>query len=141
LPVRLLNDAGEVIVTEKLTFVAPSVDDTTQTILAKAALSDRSRGFRPDQFVRAAIVWASPAGLVVPVVATMRINGQYFVYVAEPSGGGLVAKQRQVVLGAIVGNDYVVQSGLKAGEQVITGGIQKIADGAPVQILPARGRQ
>jgi multidrug efflux pump subunit AcrA (membrane-fusion protein) len=63
------------------------------------------------------------------------------VYVAEPSGGGLVAKQRQVVLGTIVGNDSVVQSGLKAGEQVITGGIQKIADGAPVQILPARGRQ
>jgi multidrug efflux pump subunit AcrA (membrane-fusion protein) len=75
------------------------------------------------------------------VVSTMRINGQYFVYVAEQGQGGLVAKQRQVTLGSIVGNDYVVQSGVKAGEQIITGGIQKLADGAPVQILPARGRQ
>jgi multidrug efflux pump subunit AcrA (membrane-fusion protein) len=105
-------------------------------------LSDRGHGFRPDQFVRASIVWASPPGLTVPVVATMRINGQYFVFVAEKGPqGGLVAHQRQVTLGAIAGNDYIVQNGLNAGDQVITGGIQKLADGAPVQILPARGRQ
>ena len=33
-----------------------------------------------------------------------------------------MARQRQVVVGPIVGNDYVVQSGLKAGDQLIVGG-------------------
>jgi membrane fusion protein (multidrug efflux system) len=36
----------------------------------------------------------------------------------------------------MIGNEYVVLSGLKAGDKLITGGIQKIADGAPVQAAP-----
>ena len=53
----------------------------------------------------------------------MRINGQYFAFVAEKGDGGTtVAQQRPVQLGAIVGNDYVVPSGLKAGEQLIVVG-------------------
>jgi multidrug efflux pump subunit AcrA (membrane-fusion protein) len=73
----------------------------------------------------------------------LRINGQYFVYVATPEKGGLIAHQRQITVGTIVGNDYVVVGGLAAGDQVITSGIQKIGDGAPVQILapaPAGGK-
>jgi len=139
LPVRLLNDAGEVGATEKITFVAPSVDDQTQTVLAKASVS-KSGTFRPDQFVRARIVWSTNSGLTIPVVATLRINGQYFVYVAEPGPqGGLVAHQKQVALGSMVGNDYLVQSGLKPGDKIIVGGIQKIADGVPVAAMPPGG--
>jgi membrane fusion protein (multidrug efflux system) len=37
----------------------------------------------------------------------------------------------------MIGTDYIVQSGLNAGDKLITGGIQKIADGAPVQPMPA----
>ena len=33
----------------------------------------------------------------------------------------------------MIGNDYVVRSGLKAGETLIVSGIQKIGDGAPVR--------
>ena len=33
----------------------------------------------------------------------------------------------------LIGNDYVVKSGLKPGERVIVSGIQKIGDGAPVK--------
>jgi membrane fusion protein (multidrug efflux system) len=36
-----------------------------------------------------------------------------------------------------VGDDYVVQSGLKTGEQVIVSNLQKIGDGAPVRPVPA----
>jgi membrane fusion protein (multidrug efflux system) len=43
---------------------------------------------------------------------------------------------RPVKLGAVVGNNYVVLEGLKAGEQLIASGIQKIADGAPVSAAP-----
>jgi hypothetical protein len=34
----------------------------------------------------------------------------------------------------VVGNDYVVKSGLTAGEKLIVSGVQKIGDGAPVKI-------
>ena len=62
-----------------------------------------------------------------------RINGQYFCFVAESGPQGLVAHQRPVQVGEVMGNDYVVQGGLKPGDQLIVGGIQKIGDGAPVR--------
>jgi len=37
----------------------------------------------------------------------------------------------------VVGNDYVLKSGLKAGEKLIVSGVQKIRDGAPVTISAA----
>jgi hypothetical protein len=41
-----------------------------------------------------------------------------------------------VQVGPLVGNDYVVLGGVKAGDKVIVAGIQKIGDGAPVMELP-----
>ena len=91
--------------------------------------------FRTDQFVRAHVVWTTEPGLTVPVTAVTRINGQFFAFVAEPGDGGSDSSRTSArsQLGPVVGNDYVVLSGLKAGEQLIVAGIQKIGDGAPVQ--------
>ena len=51
-----------------------------------------------------------------------------------------MAHQRAVTLGPVIGNDYVVLSGLKAGDKLIVSGIQKIGDGAPVAAAaPAPG--
>ena len=88
---------------------------------------------RVQQFIRARIIWRNEPGLTVPIVSVLRIGGQYFCFVAEQSDKGLVAKQRPVELGEILGNDYVVAGGLKAGDRVVVSGVQKLADGAPVK--------
>ena len=119
--------------THRINFISPAVDDATQTVLAKLALP--TGGFRTSQYVRAQVIWNTDPGLTVPLTSTLRINGQYFVFVAEEAKDGrhnLVARQRAVTLGPIVGNDYVVLSGLKPGEPLIVSGVQKISDGAPV---------
>jgi multidrug efflux pump subunit AcrA (membrane-fusion protein) len=129
-----VDDTGRLIVTTKLSFVSPSVDAGTQSVLVKAGLEE-ANGLRTEQFVRTRVVWTETPSLTVPFVAVTRVNGQYFGFVAEAGEGGkLVARQRQLDLGAVVGNDYVVKSGLKAGEQLIVAGLQKIGDGAPVRI-------
>ena len=133
LPVRLIDDSGQLIATNKIGFVSPNVDPSTQTVLAKAPLVEGRGQFRADQFVRARVVWSETPGLTVPVTAVVRINGQFFAFVAEQGGPGTVAKQKPVSLGEIIGNDYVVRSGLVPGEQLIVSGLQKIGDGAPVQ--------
>jgi multidrug efflux pump subunit AcrA (membrane-fusion protein) len=79
------------------------------------------------------VVWSSAPTATVPVLAVTRIGGQSFVYVATEAGQGTVAKQRAVVLGDTIGNNYAVTDGLKAGEKVITSGIQFLIDGSPVQ--------
>jgi multidrug efflux pump subunit AcrA (membrane-fusion protein) len=108
-------------------------------VLAKAQLVDGRGEFRADQFVRTRVVWRSAPGLTVPLTAVVRINGQYFAYVVEKDGDRLVARQKAVTLGDLIGNDYVVRSGLAAGDQLIVGGIQKIRDGAPVMPAPPGG--
>ncbi|HTM33961.1 MAG TPA: efflux RND transporter periplasmic adaptor subunit [Vicinamibacterales bacterium] len=133
LPIRIEDDRGNVLATNKITFISPNVEPT-QTVLAKATLVDGRGSFRSDQLVRARIVWRAEPGLSVPLTAVTRINGQYFAYVVEKEGDKTVARQKGVTLGPLTGNDYLVLDGLKPGEQLITAGIQKIRDGAPVMV-------
>jgi RND family efflux transporter MFP subunit len=134
MPVRIIDDQSKPIAETTVNFISPSVDMATQSVLAKAPLASDGK-FRTDQFVRAHVVWSNDSGLTVPLVAVQRINGQFFAYVVEKGDNGMtVARQRPVQLGTVIGNDYVVLGGLKAGEQLITAGIQKIADGMPVKV-------
>ena len=134
LPLRLLDADSKVVATNPITFVAPRVDDATQTVLAKSVLKEVPESVRVQQFVRARIVWRTTQGLTVPVTAVTRIAGQYFCFVAEPGANNtFTARQRPIEVGELLGNDYVVKNGLKAGDRLIVSGIQKIGDGAPVR--------
>jgi len=170
IPVEVLSDDGQVQAKTQLDFISPQVDDQTQEVLVKAQVPNGQRGLRAAQFVRARLIWSTHPGVVVPVLAVSRINGQYFVFAAEGATGGregpgangrspggrtgseagpggagapsgapgpaLVAHQRPIAVGDVVGNDYVVQSGLKPGDRIVASGVQKLADGMPIMPLP-----
>jgi RND family efflux transporter MFP subunit len=133
LPVQLLDGDGKVAATNPITFVAPRVEETTQSVLVKVLLKDTPPSMRVQQFIRARVVWRTAPGLTIPVVAVTRLSGQYFCFVAEQQGQGLVARQRPLQVGELLGDDYVVAGGLKPGEKVIVSGMQKVGDGAPVK--------
>jgi RND family efflux transporter MFP subunit len=133
LPVQIVDNDGRVVATNTITFVAPRVDDATQTVLAKALLRDVPPLTRVEQFMRTRIVWRSAPGLTIPITSVLRIGGQYFCFLVEPNENGFVAKQRPVQLGETLGNDYVVTGGLKPGERIVVSGVQKIGDGMPVK--------
>ena len=140
--VQILDSNGKVLANTRISFISPQVDNTTQTVLVKTPVSVPGT-LRTDQYVRSHVIWTTEPGLTVPVTAVTRINGQWFAFVAEPGEGGkgLIAHQRSLELGPVVGNNYTVVSGLKQGEKLIVGGIQKIRDGAPVSATasaPAR---
>ncbi|HXC47447.1 MAG TPA: efflux RND transporter periplasmic adaptor subunit [Candidatus Sulfotelmatobacter sp.] len=132
LPVKLLDEAGNVRTESQVTFISPQVDPDTQTVLAKAAVPNPKANLRIAQQVRAQVVWGTAAGPVVPVLAVTRINGQFFVFVAEKEAKGMIARQRVVKVGEIFGNDYAVLDGLKPGNHLIVSGTQFLQDGAPV---------
>ncbi|HEX6323097.1 MAG TPA: efflux RND transporter periplasmic adaptor subunit, partial [Vicinamibacterales bacterium] len=137
LPVHVLDQDGRQVAASRLDFVSPSVDPGTQSVLAKAPLA-ANLPYRPDQVVRARVVWASDPTLTVPLIAVSRVNAQHFVFVAEPGdGGATVARQRAVQLGPLAGNDYIVLGGLTAGERLIVSGTQMLGDGMPVEPRPA----
>jgi RND family efflux transporter MFP subunit len=132
LPVKLLDEAGNLRTASQITFISPQVDPDTQTVLAKAAVPNPKANLRIAQQVRAQVVWGNASGPVVPVLAVTRINGQFFVFVAEKEAKGTIARQRGVKVGEIIGNDYAVLDGLKPGEHLIVSGTQFLQDGAPV---------
>lgn len=134
--VEILGGDGTVLAATAINYIAPQVDDQTQSVLVKAPVPAGS--FRASQVARARVIWSRHKGPVLPLLAVTRTSGQYFAFVAEPGPGGqgLVAHQRPVQLGQVVGNDYEVLAGVHPGDRVVTGGVQKLADGAPITPLP-----
>lgn len=133
LPVQIVDGSGNLLATSRITFISPQVDNTTQTVLAKAQIANSNDALRNAQFIRARVVWGSNEEPVVPVIAVSRIGGLYFAFVAEPDQkGGYVVHQKPLQIGQIINNDYVVRDGLKAGDKVVVSGTQFLVDGVPV---------
>ncbi len=133
LPVQIVDGSGNLLATSRITFISPQVDNTTQTVLAKAQIANSNDALRNAQFIRARVVWGTHEEPVVPVIAVSRIGGLYFAFVAEPDQkGGYVVHQKPLQIGQIVNNDYVVRDGLKAGDKVVVSGTQFLVDGVPV---------
>ena len=135
LPIQVWTGDGaeRVATTTTVSFVSPHVDDQTQSVLVKGIVRNPGGAMRASQYVRARIVWKTADGLVVPVTAVLRVNGQFFAFVAEPAAGGaLSAKQRAIRVGPIVGDTYPVLEGIRPGDRVVVSGAQKLADGAPI---------
>ena len=135
---RIIGADGAPVTSTIVSFVAPSVDPATQTVLAKGLVANPG-SLRANQFVRAQIVWKTSEGLLIPVLAVSRVNDQYFAFVAEAQGGGFVARQRPVALGPIVGDAYALLSGIKPDERIVVSGVQKLADGTPIAAGPPPG--
>ena len=71
---------------------------------------------------------------MVPQRAVQETSNGHVVYLATPDGK---AEIRPVIVGDWIGNDWVIKQGLKAGEQVIVEGFQRIRPGAPVKAVAA----
>jgi RND family efflux transporter MFP subunit len=137
LPLQVLGSRSDTLAESSVSFISNHVDDATQTLLVKGQVRSLDGALRSSQFVRARIVWRTTEGLLIPVTAVSRINGAFFGFVAEEVDGRTVARQRSLRVGAIVGDSYTVLSGIKAGEQVVVSGVQKLIDGAPIVRGPA----
>jgi len=130
--VALVDGAGNVVASSRITFISPQVETDSQSILVKAEIGNTSRALRTSESIRARITWGTRDGPVVPVLAVQRINGQFFAFVAEKGDKGEVARQRMLRVGDTVGNNYAVLEGIKPGERVIVSGTQFLTDGAAI---------
>ena len=138
LPLQIWSsDGSQRIAATTVSFVSPHADDQTQSVLVKGNVKNPDGALRAAQYVRARIVWKTADGLVVPVTAVLRVNGQLFAFVAEPAAGDtFTARQRPIKVGPIVGDNYPVLEGLKAGDKIVVSGAQKLADGVPIAAQP-----
>jgi multidrug efflux pump subunit AcrA (membrane-fusion protein) len=138
LPIEVLDNYGKVAGKSKVSFIAPNVSTDTQTLLVKAILSNPAGVFKADQSVKVRVIYNQSPGILVPTVSVNHYGGMDFVYILKNKGKSFFVSQQAVKLGDIQGGYYVVINGLKSGDQIVSQGVQKLMDGAPVTILPER---
>lgn len=114
-----------------LQFSDVTVDENTGMVSLRVVVPNPQQLLMPGMFIRARLSeGVRENGLLVPQVAVSR----------TPKGGASVlvvdsdnkVSPRDIQVSRMIGTDWVVESGLKAGERVIIAGLQKVAPGAQV---------
>ncbi|MDZ7958325.1 MAG: efflux RND transporter periplasmic adaptor subunit [Aulosira sp. DedQUE10] len=124
----------------ELSFIDSSVDPTTGTIQLKSSFTNSDGRLSPGQFVNVVVrLTQEPNAIVVPTTAIQTGQQGQFVYVLNPSDQ--TVDMRPVVVGNAVGNESVIQQGLKEGEQVVTDGQFNVRPKAKVQIKQSVGTE
>jgi RND family efflux transporter MFP subunit len=115
----------------KVVRVAPTLDAATRTLDAEVQLSNASGELRSGMFGRGAIVVDVHTAMpVVPPSSVQLTNGKAFVFVLTESK----VARRLVQVGVDAGEWLEIREGLKAGEEIITAGIDDLSDGATVRV-------
>jgi len=132
LPLTLILSNGEIFPLKgHIAFVDRQMNSQTGAIRIAAAFPNPGNVLRPGQFGRVkADTEIRHGALLIPQVAVQEFQGLHQVYVAGSDGKAHVAT---VQLGAQVGTNWVVESGLGPGALVITDNLQKLGEGAPVK--------
>jgi membrane fusion protein (multidrug efflux system) len=139
--VRLkLDDGSDYGFTGTVQFSEMVVNESTGTVTLRARFPNPQAMLLPGMFVRAEFTQAvDPNAFLVPQQAVTRdVGGKAAVFVVGP---GNKAQRRVVDAQRTYGAFWVVKSGLKPGDKVITQGIGNLKDGAPVRPVPANAPQ
>jgi membrane fusion protein, multidrug efflux system len=124
-----------------ITAMNPNLDDSTRSIRLQATLDNPDHLLRPGMFARIEVVLPNVDNvLVIPATAILSAPYGDSVYLIEQStntpvgtnGPGLVAKQQFVRVGRAHGDFVAVESGLKDGDHVVSAGLFKLRNQAPV---------
>jgi len=132
LPIALLLGDGSVHKeVGKFVFIDRAVDVKTGTLRVRAEFPNPGKVLRPGMFARIKVDRGlRPDSILVPERAVTELQGKNFVWVI---GTDNTATQRAVKVGETIGENLLILEGLKAGERIITEGLQKVREGAPVQ--------
>ena len=121
-----------------ISFANPSFSKDTGTFLVRAVFKNTNGQLRPGQFVRAKVSGASRKNaIIVPQTAVLQGAKSHFVWVINKDNQ---AEQRMVEVGDWIGNDWLINSGLKAGEQVVVEGAIRVKVKKPLKITEVKAK-
>lgn len=125
--------------TAKLFFIDNAIDSQTGTVLMRAIMQNPERKFWPGQFVQVRVLLRSmPNSVLVPHGAIQISQDGTFLYVVNAQSQ---AEKRVVQMGQRYGKDVAIESGVNAGEKIITTGMIMLAPGMKVQVIETKATQ
>jgi membrane fusion protein (multidrug efflux system) len=130
-----LEDGSDYPYPGQVQFSEVSADESTGTVTLRASFPNPQGLLLPGMFVKAVFDQAmQPNAFLIPQPAVQRdFDGSAFVYIVGP---GNKAMRRKVAAERTLGTDWIVTSGLKAGDKVITQGLANLKQGMKVRPVP-----
>lgn len=111
------------------------IDTTTGTIKLKARFANSDDLLFPNQFVNIRMkVDTLLNAVIAPAAAVQMGNEGHFVWLLNDKNQ---ASKHLISIGIQYGQNVVVNSGLNAGEQVVTDGIDRLTEGMQVDVIPS----
>ncbi len=134
----------------RISAINPKVEDTTRNVLVRATLANPDNKLLPGMFTSLDVLLPNPSALIVvpesAITYTLYGNSVYAVAEKKAENGELekdadgqpvlIAERRFVETGDRRGGLVLVSKGLKAGEQVVSGGQLKLDNGTPIAPSP-----
>ena len=135
-PVRLLADGKPVGQSGTLKFSDVTINPSTGTVLLRVLFPNPNHELLPGMFVHARLEqWKDDQVIVVPQKSVSRnVDGTVSVWVVGKDG---TVSVRPIGVSEIIGDKWIVTSGLKVGEKVVYEGIMKIQPGMKVKTVEA----
>lgn len=134
--------------TGNITFIDPVVDPVTRVSKVRVEINNSSGTLKPEMFVTG-IVNANLSeyrnNFIIPRSAVLWTGKRSIVYVKQPDNPDPVFKIREIELGPMLGNSYVVINGLEEGEEIVTRGTFSVdaaaqLEGKPSMMNPEGGK-
>jgi Cu(I)/Ag(I) efflux system membrane fusion protein len=108
-----------------ISFIDPFINPMTRIAKARVEVANTGLKFKPEMFVSGTIktkLDTKKATLSVPKTAVMWTGKRSIVYIKNESEKGISFKLREVTLGPLLGNDYIIEEGLEIGEEIVANG-------------------
>ncbi len=116
----------------RVNFIDNAVDPTTGTIKVKGTFPNDDRRLWPGQFVTVSVTLTSdPNAIVVPTPAVQTGQQGTFVFIVQPDQ---TVDLRPVTVARIAGDETVVQTGVAAGDTVVTDGHLRLVPGSRISV-------
>ncbi|WP_297809204.1 efflux RND transporter periplasmic adaptor subunit [uncultured Methylophaga sp.] len=128
-----LEDGSQYPLEGKLQFAEVDVDPSTGDVVLRAIMPNPEQLLLPGMFVRAEIIEGELDNAILAPQKGITFNRQGEASALVVNDNQQV-EARQLKLGRAIGDNWLVQSGLEDGEQLIVAGLQKVSPGADVQI-------
>lgn len=118
----------------KVTRIHPTVDAATHTIVAEVTIDNPKFELRPGMYSSARVIFSKGDAIVVPDTAVLKQQGSGVrtVYVLKADG---TVELRIVEVGRHIGSEYVILSGVQAGEKVVVSGQSLLRSGIKVEVI------
>jgi membrane fusion protein (multidrug efflux system) len=120
-----------------LSAINPGLDQTTRSVSLRATFENPNQLLRPGMFARVELLLpAHQDVLIIPATSVIRAPSGDSVFVVEPGGAdaksGLKVRQQLVRIGREKGDFISIETGLKAGEHIVSSGQFKLRSGMAV---------